>query len=50
MNRRLILLVSAVALVGAAYVLGWSTLFTVSSIEISISNLLVLVSSFKEIK
>ena len=35
MNRRLILLVSAVLLVGAAYVLGWSTLFTVSSIEIN---------------
>jgi len=34
MNRRLILLISAVLLVGAAYVLGWSTLFTVSSIEI----------------
>jgi cell division septal protein FtsQ len=34
MNRRLLLLVSAVALVGAAYVLGWSTLFTVSSVEI----------------
>jgi cell division protein FtsQ len=35
MNRRLILLVSVVALVGAAYVLGWSTLFTVSSVEIN---------------
>ena len=34
MNRRLILLISALLLVGAAYVLGWSTLFTVSSIEI----------------
>ncbi len=34
MNRRLILLVSTVLLVGAAYILGWSTLFTVSSIEI----------------
>jgi cell division septal protein FtsQ len=34
MNRRLILLVSTVLLVGAAYVLGWSTLFTVSSVEI----------------
>ena len=35
MNRRLILLVSTVLLVGAAYILGWSTLFTVSSIEIN---------------
>jgi cell division protein FtsQ len=34
MNRRLILLVSAFLLVGATYILGWSTLFTVSSIEI----------------
>jgi cell division septal protein FtsQ len=34
MNRRLTLLVSVVVLVGAAYILGWSTLFTVSSIEI----------------
>jgi cell division septal protein FtsQ len=34
MNRRLALLISALLLVGAAYVLGWSTLFTVSSIEI----------------
>jgi cell division septal protein FtsQ len=34
MNRRLTLLISALLLVGAAYVLGWSTLFTVSSIEI----------------
>jgi cell division septal protein FtsQ len=34
MNRRLILLVSTALLVGAAYILGWSTLFTVSSIEI----------------
>ena len=38
MNRRLILLISAVLLVGAAYVLGWSTLFTVSSIEIKGSS------------
>jgi len=35
MNRRLILLVSTVLLVGAAYILGWSTLFTVNSIEIN---------------
>ena len=34
MNRRLILLVSGVLLVAAAYILGWSTLFTVSSVEI----------------
>jgi cell division septal protein FtsQ len=38
MNRRLILLVSTVLLVGAAYVLGWSTLFTVSSVEIKGSS------------
>jgi cell division septal protein FtsQ len=38
MNRRLILLISALLLVGAAYVLGWSTLFTVSSIEIKGSS------------
>ena len=35
MNRRLILLISTVLLVAAAYVLGWSTLFTVSAIEIN---------------
>jgi len=34
MNRRLILPVSGVLLVVAAYILGWSTLFTVSSVEI----------------
>jgi cell division septal protein FtsQ len=34
MNRRLIILLSAVLLAAAAYVLGWSTLFTVSAIEI----------------
>jgi len=38
MNRRLALLISALLLVGAAYVLGWSTLFTVSSIEIKGSS------------
>ena len=38
MNRRLTLLVSVVVLVGAAYILGWSTLFTVSSIEIKGSS------------
>jgi cell division septal protein FtsQ len=38
MNRRLILLASAVVLVGATYVLGWSSLFTVSSVEIKGSN------------
>jgi cell division septal protein FtsQ len=35
MNRRLLLLVSTVLLVAVAYVLGWSSLFTVSSIEIT---------------
>ena len=35
MNRRLLLLVSTVVLVTVAYVLGWSSLFTVSSIEIT---------------
>lgn len=35
MNRRLILLISTVFLAAAAYVLGWSTLFTVSAIEIN---------------
>ena len=35
MNRRLLLLVSTVALVAVAYVLGWSSLFTVSSIELT---------------
>ena len=38
MNRRLIFLVSTVLLVSAAYILGWSTLFTVSSIEIKGSS------------
>jgi cell division septal protein FtsQ len=38
MNRRLILVVSAVALAIATYVLGWSTLFTVSSVHINGSN------------
>ena len=35
MNRRLLLFVSTIVLVAVAYVLGWSTLFTVSSIEIT---------------
>ena len=35
MNRRLIILVSTLLLAAAAYVLGWSTLFTVSAIEIN---------------
>jgi cell division septal protein FtsQ len=35
MNRRLLLLVSVVVLVAVAYVLGWSSLFTVSSIEVT---------------
>jgi cell division septal protein FtsQ len=35
MNRRLLLLVSTVVLVAVVYVLGWSSLFTVSSIEIT---------------
>jgi cell division septal protein FtsQ len=38
MNRRLILAISAVALAIATYVLGWSTLFTVSSVHINGSN------------
>ena len=38
MNRRTILLVSAAVLIGATYVLGWSSLFTVSSVEIKGSN------------
>ena len=38
MNRRLILTISAVALAIATYVLGWSTLFTVSSVHINGSN------------
>lgn len=38
MNRRLILVVSAVVLAIATYVLGWSTLFTVSSVHINGSN------------
>jgi cell division septal protein FtsQ len=39
MNRRLILLISTVLLAAAAYVLGWSTLFTVSTIEINGSTI-----------
>jgi len=35
MNRRLLILLSALLLAAAAYVLGWSTLFTVSAIEIN---------------
>lgn len=38
MNRRLIIVISAVALAAATYVLGYSTLFTVSSVEIIGSN------------
>jgi cell division septal protein FtsQ len=38
MNRRLALLISAIALASAAYILGWSTFFTVSSIEVTGSN------------
>jgi cell division septal protein FtsQ len=38
MNRRLILIVSALLFAGATYVLGWSTLFTVSSVEINGSS------------
>jgi cell division protein FtsQ len=34
MNRRFLLLTSAVLLAGVTYVLGWSSLFTVRSIEI----------------
>ena len=35
MNRRLLILLSTLLLAAAAYVLGWSTLFTVSAIEIN---------------
>jgi cell division septal protein FtsQ len=35
MNRRLLLFVSTIVLVAVAYVLGWSSLFTVTSIEIT---------------
>ena len=38
MNRRLILFASVLLLVAATYVLGWSTLFTVSSVEIKGSS------------
>jgi cell division protein FtsQ len=38
MNRRLSLLISAVVLAVATYILGWSTLFTVSSVEIKGSS------------
>jgi cell division protein FtsQ len=38
MNRRVLLFVSIIALVAVTYILGWSTLFTVSSIEITGSN------------
>lgn len=34
MNRRLALIISAVVLAVATYILGWSTLFTVSSVQI----------------
>lgn len=38
MNRRLALLISAVLLISATYILGWSAFFTVSSIEINGSD------------
>jgi cell division septal protein FtsQ len=38
MNRRLVLVVSAVALAIATYILGWSTFFTVSAVQINGSN------------
>lgn len=38
MNRRLILLVAAVLLIVVTYILGWSSLLTVSSIEINGSS------------
>lgn len=38
MNRRLLLLVAAVLLIVVTYILGWSSLFTVSSIEINGSS------------
>jgi cell division septal protein FtsQ len=38
MNRRLLLLISAVLLSVVTYVLGWSSLFTVSSVEITGSS------------
>jgi cell division septal protein FtsQ len=38
MNRRLTLIVAALLFAGATYVLGWSTLFTVSSVEINGSS------------
>jgi cell division protein FtsQ len=38
MNRRLLLLISAVLLGVVTYVLGWSSLFTVSSVEITGSS------------
>jgi len=38
MNRRLALLISAIVLAVATYVLGWSSLLTVSSIEINGSD------------
>jgi cell division protein FtsQ len=38
MNRRILLLVAAVLLIVVTYILGWSSLFTVSAIEINGSN------------
>ena len=38
MNRRLLLFVSTVVLAAVTYILGWSSLFTVSSIEITGSS------------
>jgi len=37
-NKRLISLLAIIVLAGASYVLGWSTLFTVSSVEIKGTN------------
>jgi len=38
MNRRLLLFVSTLVLVAVTYILGWSSLFTVSSIEFTGTN------------
>jgi len=37
-NKRIISLLAIIVLAGASYVLGWSTLFTVSSVEIKGTN------------
>lgn len=39
MNRRFLLIVSALVLVIVTYILGWSSLFTVSSIEVNGSSI-----------